>query len=221
MRTTIGAVVVAAVMATGAAACGVASPDPEPMPADVGERDRARADDLTQAPEALETVETGATSASEPAPEAPTAPTAPAAPAPAPAPDKITVSIDGVAMTLDGYALWAPNPVDPEEYDLFVKFHGTGAALGTDISLSALRTGAGCKSGENFLTYRPKGDAQYMPAGALGGKSDPACGLTIASLPRAVGDRFAGTFAGTLTSINVSPAKTRKVKLTFDVARAK
>ena len=134
---------------------------------------------------------------------------------PAPRPDAVSVAIDGVPMTIDKVTLWAPNAVNANEYDLFLAFHGAGAPSGTDVAISAVRSGAGCKSGENFLAYRPQGDTQYMPA------QTATCGFSVAQIPSAAGLRFTGSFEGTLTSINVTPAKTRKVSITFDVLRAK
>jgi hypothetical protein len=193
-----------------------ANQDPGPIARDgesVAPPEQQESEFTADGPATLETVETPAPEPSAPAPATPTEA--------APKPDVFTVSIDGLKMTVDSAVLWAPNPVDPNEYDLFIRFHGTGVATGTDLAIQAYRTGAGCKSGENFVSYRPTGDTQYMPAGALGGKSDALCGFSVTALPTATGKRFVGTFDGTLTSINVSPAKTRKVKVSFDVARTK
>jgi hypothetical protein len=138
------------------------------------------------------------------------------APAPvpeAPAPTKVTAKVGGVTLTVTDTTLWS-EVSGPGKYSIFVKVTGPGIAAGSDFHVSATRTGPGCESGGNFITYRPQNDTQYMP------KATP-CGLKIDELPTAVGGRFRGTFVGTLTGINTTTTKTKNITLAFDVLRTK
>jgi hypothetical protein len=129
-------------------------------------------------------------------------------------PTTVTVTIDGKAMQIDGTTLWS-DVSKPGMYNLFVKVSGNGVASGSDFDISATATGKGCDNTANYITYRPSGDPQYMPASA----KEPACGLTIDALPPAVGARFTGSFHGTLYAINVSTPSSKKIDVTFDVLR--
>ena len=137
-------------------------------------------------------------------------------PPPATPETKVTAKIDGVTYTVSETNLWS-EVGGPGEYDIFVKLTGPGAPTGSDIHVGASRTGTGCKSGENYITYRPKGAPQYMPNSS----NEPTCGLTMSELPKAVGGRFRGRFVGTLRSINTSPVTYKKITLEFDVLRTK
>jgi hypothetical protein len=132
---------------------------------------------------------------------------------PAPAPTVVTVKIDGVAVTVTKTALWSEVSAKGE-YNIFVDVVAPGIAAGSDLILSATHAGTGCVNTANFITYRPEGDTQYMPKQA-------ACGLTIASIPTAVGGRFKGTFKGNLTGINQASPQTRVIEMSFDVLREK
>ncbi len=137
-------------------------------------------------------------------------------PPPAPKPTAVTLTIDGQAFTFGSATVWA-NVSAQGTYNVFLKVTGPGAPDGTDFDISATATGTGCDNTANYITYRPVGDAQYMPKSA----KDPSCGLNVTALPTKVGDRFTGSFKATLYSINVTPAKTKSVELTFDVLRDK
>jgi len=134
-----------------------------------------------------------------------------------PAPTTVTLTIDGASYTIGTTNLWS-EVSKAGEYDIFIPLTGPGAPSGSDFHVSATHTGTGCDNTKNFLTYRPSGDAQYMPTPTT---IAPSCGLTIESLPTAVGGRFKGSFKGTLTSINVTPSKSKQFDLKFDVLRAK
>ncbi len=137
-------------------------------------------------------------------------------PPPAPKPTAVTLTIDGQAFTFGSATIWA-DVSKVGTYDLFLKVTGPGAPDGTDIHISATATGTGCDNTANYITYRPVGDTQYMPKSV----KDPTCGLNVTALPAKVGDRFTGSFKATLYGINVTPAKTKSVDLTFDVLRDK
>jgi hypothetical protein len=131
-----------------------------------------------------------------------------------PAPSTASVVVDGTTLSVTSTDLW--NEVQgPGKYTLFLRVSGPGVAAGSDFVISAVRTGDGCLNTENFITYRPAGDTQYMPK--LGG--DPACGLRIDALPTSAGARLKGSFDGTLRGINRSTPKSKNVTITFDVAR--
>jgi len=135
---------------------------------------------------------------------------------PAAKPTVVTLTIDGTAFTVDDTTLWA-DVSKAGTYDVFVKITGPGAGAGSDFHVTARETGDGCDNTSNYLTYRPAGDSQYMPKGPV----DAACGLTVTSLPKAVGDRFTGTFKAKLYAINSPTPKSKNVELSFDVLRAK
>ena len=96
--------------------------------------------------------------------------------------------------------------------NLSIKFTGTGIAAGTDIDIAATHPGTGCNNTMNFITYRPESAPQYMPSPTT---VSPGCGLTISAISEN-GARIAGTFSGTLYSINSSPQTTHVVTATFD-----
>jgi hypothetical protein len=133
---------------------------------------------------------------------------------PSPKPTSVTVTIDGTTMHVDGTTLWSDVSAKGT-YDLFVKVSGTGVPSGSDFVISATKTAKGCDNTANYITYRPSGDTQYMPASPV----EPACGLSISALPPAVGARFTGSFKGTLDAINVSSPRSKTFSLTFDVVR--
>lgn len=128
-------------------------------------------------------------------------------------PGLMSVTIDGVAMTVEEHELWAPNPIDRSAHDLFIRFHGPGVGAGTDIAIRATRIGDGCDPSVNMLTYRPAGDSQAFPG------STPTCGLRICALPDAASAHLTGAFQGTLVSSGATP-RTRTVAIAFDAARA-
>ena len=132
-----------------------------------------------------------------------------------PAPTTVTLTIDGASYTVSSTNLWS-EVSKAGEYDIFIQLTGPGAPSGSDLHVTATHTGTGCNYTQNSLTYRPSGDAQYMPPSIAAN-----CGLTLESIPTAVGGRFKGTFKGTLTSINVTPAKSKSFDLKFDVLREK
>jgi hypothetical protein len=154
--------------------------------------DGASEDTLTPEPAAPPAGSTGGNTADRPVPD----------------PSTITLKLDGTTLAVEGFG------VGPE--NLFIKVSGPGIAAGTDFSLSATRLGSGCESGVAWITYRPRdGDKQYMP------KAGPSCGLTIGGRPLAIGDRFKGSFNGTLHAINTTTPRSKKVEITFDVVRTK
>ncbi|HEY8073162.1 MAG TPA: hypothetical protein VIF62_03615 [Labilithrix sp.] len=137
-------------------------------------------------------------------------------PPPAAKPTSVTLTIDGETFAFGSATVWA-NVSAAGTYNVFLKVTGPGAPDGTDFDISATATGTGCVNTANYITYRPVGDTQYMPKSA----NEPTCGLSITSLPKNVGDRFTGSFKATLYGINVTPAKTKSIDLTFDVLRDK
>ena len=134
----------------------------------------------------------------------------------APSTNKAMVSIDGESFVVDDISLWS-NVSEPGTYDLFIEIHGPGAPVGSDIVISATKTGTLCENTGNYIAYRPAGDTQYMPwtSGAS------TCGLDIDTLPTAVNGRLTGSFTGTLRGINQSTPKTKSLAVTFDVLRDK
>jgi hypothetical protein len=136
--------------------------------------------------------------------------------APAPKPTTVTLMIDGAKFSVTSTEIWA-GVSKAGTYDLFIRVTGPNAGAGSDIHLSATKTGTGCNNTSNYITYRPAGDTQYMPKSA----NEPGCGLSITSLPTAVGGRFIGTFKATLYGINTTTPKSRNVDLSFDVLRTK
>ena len=135
---------------------------------------------------------------------------------PALPPTKVTVKVDGVTLTVGDVKLWS-EVAEPGAYDAFISVTGAGVAAGSDIVISANSATTGCVVGEEHITYRPKSQPQYMPMTS----GDPACGLSIKTLPKSVGERFTGTFKGTLRAINTTPTQTKTVDVTFDVLREK
>lgn len=131
-------------------------------------------------------------------------------------PTKVMVKVDGVTLTVGEVKLWS-EVAKPGKYDTFISVTGAGVAAGSDIVISADSATTGCVVGEEHITYRPKSEPQYMPMTS----GDPACGLSIKSLPKSVGERFTGTFKGTLRAINTTPTQTKNVEVTFDVLREK
>ena len=134
--------------------------------------------------------------------------------APAPKPVTVTLTIDGKSINVDGTTLWS-EVSQKGMYNLFVKVSGNGVASGSDFDISATAIGAGCDNTANYITYRPSGDTQYMPASP----NEPACGLTITSIPTAIGGRFIGSFKGTLHAINVTTPRSKTIDVSFDVPR--
>jgi len=134
--------------------------------------------------------------------------------APAAKPATVTVTIDGKNINVDGTTLWS-EVSKKGMYNLFVKVSGNGVASGSDFDISATAIGAGCDNTANYITYRPSGDTQYMPASP----NEPACGLTITSIPTAIGGRFIGSFKGTLHAINVTTPRSKTIDVSFDVPR--
>jgi hypothetical protein len=118
------------------------------------------------------------------------------------------VTVDRQQVIVSGFDSFNFEGVD----NLIIQFTGKGIAEGSDLIVSATHVGAGCDNTENFITYRPMSEPQYMPLLP----ADPACGLTIDAIS-AAGGRIRGTFYGTLHSINSSPETTHEVTATFDV----
>jgi hypothetical protein len=129
--------------------------------------------------------------------------------------DAVAVKVAGDTFTIDSTEVWA-EVSKPGEYYLFIRVTGPGAPAGSDFAISATSASIGCSIGGNHPTFRPKGDAQFMPA-----TNDSKCGLVIDELPTTKDGRFRGTFKGTLRSINETPARTKSFDLAFDVGRKK
>jgi hypothetical protein len=134
--------------------------------------------------------------------------------APPPKPATVSVTIDGASINVDGTTLWS-EVSQKGMYNIFIKVSGTGVPSGSDFDISATATGQGCVNTANYITYRPSGDTQYMPASP----NEPTCGLTITSIPTAIGGRFKGSFNGKLHAINVSTPRSKTIVVSFDVPR--
>jgi hypothetical protein len=126
----------------------------------------------------------------------------------------VGVTVDGTKLNVDGMNIWS-EVSKAGDYDLFVKVSGPGVATGSDIHVKATAVTTGC-GGDNYIDFRPANAPQHMSK-----RGDATCGLVIDELPTAVGGRFKGTFKGTLTSINTTPATSKNFVFTFDALRAK
>jgi hypothetical protein len=152
----------------------------------------------------------------------PPKPAATTDPAPAPPPNaetgtgKTAVTMDGQALTITGTTLWS-EVTKAGEYSVFLKVTGTGVADGSDINIWASATQSGCVNTTNYLAFRPTGDTQYMPKSP----TEPQCGLTVTSLPTAVGGRFQATFEGTLYGIGTTSPRSKQFVISVDVLRDK
>jgi hypothetical protein len=93
-----------------------------------------------------------------------------------------------------------------------------GESVPARIAITAGRTGSGCDSpaaGGNAVRY----DVDF--SSAFQSEAGPSCGLTMDSLPSAIGERLTGSLSGTIPSANAGDPATREIKITFDVPRLK
>jgi hypothetical protein len=126
----------------------------------------------------------------------------------------VAVTIDGTTVTVDGTNLWNESS-GPGKYSLFIKVAGPGIPAGSDIIVSAMGPRVGCSLNVNDTAYRVTGEGGYVS------NQKDTCGLTVESIPTAVGGRFKGSFKGTLSTINTSTPKSKSLEFTFDVLREK
>lgn len=130
--------------------------------------------------------------------------------------DGLTVTVNGTAKTGVQFTsphYWGPDPATAEEFDVsiyFTDYDGVNYFTPT-VEIRATRTGAGCERGGNGVVYRNY-EGSYA-AGETGG-----CGLSVTSLPFARGDRFSGTFSGTIT--NYVTGKTKTMTISFGFTRS-
>src|SRR5262249_51486023 len=126
-----------------------------------------------------------------------------------------------VQLNIDSIDLWAPNPSNPSEYDIFIKVSGPGVPAGSDIAITAYTTGTMCGlSPNNDIFYRPANDDQYAPNFSYDG-SNPipfACGLTVSSLPTQTGASLTGNYVGALYGLN-DKSKMHSLDIHFDAPR--
>lgn len=134
----------------------------------------------------------------------------------------LPLALDGLAVNVGGTTFtayyqssyfWGPDPSTPEEFVLSFSYSDSEPPyyFTTVVEVRALATGAGCRAGGNTLTYRNY-EGSYSP-------SDTAtCGLTITAVPRARGDRFSGTFSGTIR--NYVTGKTKGATISFGFSRS-
>lgn len=123
-----------------------------------------------------------------------------------------SVTVDGVAMSIDSQDLWTPDGVR-SNYLLFLRVWGPGVAAGSDMVIGAAFKGMGCSDVNSFV-FRPGGAPQAFPK-----ESAARCGLSICQLPTAVGGRLRGVYEGAVEEINVASPKARRVKVVFDFVR--
>ena len=128
------------------------------------------------------------------------------------APSAVSVAIDGRALVVDDVVLWS-NVSRPGDYDIFLEVHGPDVPSGSSIHVSATRLGTGCDAATNFITFRPESDTPYVPSSS----EDPSCGLAVEALPTGAGDRFTGSFEGTVRSIDPKTLETKTLEVRFDV----
>jgi len=129
--------------------------------------------------------------------------------------DGLAVNVGGTTFTayLQSAFFWGPDPSTPEEFLLsFIYSDSDGVSYYTTvIEVRAFAAGAGCAAGGNGLTYRNVEGSYSAPDTA-------SCGLTITSVPRVRGERFSGTFSGTIRSYVTG--KTKPATISFGFTRS-